>query len=701
MSVIQRIRDKYAAIVIAVIALSLIAFILMDAFVGRSRGAFFQNSSTIAKINGQSIDVNIFREKVDLQEQQYQMSNIKIDDAMRQQIMQAIWDQLVNETLINTECEKLGIEITSKELSNILFGKNPPEFMQREFTDKSTGQYDVERAKQSFAALKKRSNDPQAQLFMQVYVEPLMQNILYQKYVSLFAQAAYIPKWLNEKQIADNGAIASASIIQIPYNTISDSAVQVSEGEIKEYLNNHKNEYIQDQTSRSIAYVFFGAAPTSQDSASIVTQIKDNRATFDTTSSMQDFLNQVGTATPFYDGYISKANIQMPAAQKDSIEKGKTIVGPYVDGKNYVLARVLGVKNIPDSVKCRHILIATHDPQSGQPIIEDSIAKKRIDSIAIAIKNGAKFDEMAKQYSDDPGSKDKGGVYDYFSQGQMVKEFNNFCFEGHTGDKNVIKTDYGYHYIEILDQKNIGMAYKIAYLSKTIEASPETINAANSAAAQFAAQSTTVQAFDDNIKKSNQIKLIVQEIHENDYAVQNLGANRGLVKWIYEHNIGDVSEPFSIGDKYIVATIIQTEEEGKMSIAKARPIIEPIVKNKKRAEKIINQINKNTNLESIATQFGKQVNKVDSINFSAAIIPNMGIEPKVCGAVFNKNWKGKISDPIAGNAGVFLVHTENISAQPVMDANSQQAQLKSTAIYRTAESLRKAATIKDYRAKFY
>lgn len=701
MSVIQRIRDKYAAIVIAVIALSLIAFILMDAFVGRSRGAFFQNSSTIAKINGQKVDVNVFREKIDLQEQQYQMAGMKVDDAVRQQIMQATWDQLINETLINTECQKLGIKITSKELSDILFGKNPPEFMKREFTDKATGQYDPEKAKQYFSAIKKRKNDPQAQLFTQVYIEPLMQNVLYQKYISLFAQAAYIPKWLNEKQIADNGAIASASIVQIPYNTIPDTDIKITEDEIKKYLADHKNEYLQDQTSRSIAYVSFEAAPTGSDSAISFKQIKDNQITFDTTSNMQDFLNQVGTEMTFYDGYISKTRIQMPAIQKDSIEKGKTIIGPYIDGKNYVLARILGVKNIPDSVKCRHILIATKDLQSGQPIIEDSVAKKRIDSIALAIKNGAKFDEMAKQYSDDPGSKDKGGVYDYFPQGQMVKEFNNFCFEGHTGDKNIIKTDYGYHYVEILDQKNINTAYKIAYLAKPIEASAETINNANNAAAQFAGQSTTAQAFDNNVKKSNQTKLIAPDIHENDYTIQNVGTSRALVKWIYDHKVGDVSDPFAVGDKYIVATIISAEEEGTMSLNRAKLAIEPILKNQKKAEKIISKINKNTNLETVAAQFNKQINKVDSIAFSSAIIPNMGIEPKIAGGVFNKNWKGKTSDPIAGNAGVFVIHVENISAQPVMDASNQQNQLKSTVIYRTAESLRKAVIIKDYRAKFY
>ena len=700
MSIIQHIREKYAAVIIVAIAISLIAFILMDAFVGRGRGSGAQNSSTIAKINGQKVDVNVFRERLDEQEQQYQQSGMKIDDAMRQQIMQATWSQLIDETLVNTACEQLGIQISAKELSDALFGKNPPQFMLQSFTDKATGQYDAGKAREYFAAIKKRSNDPKVQM-TQMYIDRYIQELMSQKYVSLFAQAAYIPKWLNEKQMADNGAMAKVSLVQIPYSTISDSAVHVSDDDIKKYINDHKKEYTQDEALRSIAYIFFNAAPTAADSATALEQIKTNAAAFSTTTNMQDFLNQVGTEKSFYDGYMSKAHIQMPAPQKDSVEKGKTIIGPYIDGKNYVLARVLGNKNIPDSVKCRHILIATKDLQSGQPTMEDSTAKKRIDSIATAIKAGASFEAMAKQYSDDPGSKDKGGVYDYFPQGQMVSSFNSFCFEGHTNDKGVVKTEYGYHYIEVLDQKNIGPAYKIAYLSKPIDASQETINNANNAAAQFSGESRTMQAFEDNIKKANRFKLIAQDIHENDYTIPNLGASRSLVKWVYEHNIGDVSEPFAVEDKYIVAAIVGVEEEGTLSVSKAKPILEPILRNQKKAEKIKNKINKTASLEAIATQFGKQVMQADSISFSSAIIPNMGMEPKVCGAAFNKTWKGKVSEPITGNAGVFVLRTENISAQPVMNAASQQMQLKSNAAYRTIEALRKAATIKDYRVKFY
>lgn len=700
MSIIQHIREKYAAVIIVAIAVSLIAFILMDAFVGRGRGSGTQNSSTIAKINGQKVDINVFRERLDEQEQQYQQSGMKVDDALRQQIMQATWSQLIDERLMNAACEQLGMQITAKELSDALFGKNPPQFMLQSFTDKATGQYDATKAREYFAAIKNRSSDSRAQM-AQVYIDRYIQELMFQKYISLFAQAAYIPKWLSEKQMVDNGAIAKVSLVQIPYSIMPDSAVRVSDDDIKKYINEHKKEYIQDEMLRSIAYTYFSAAPTKADSAAALEQVKINAATFSTIANIQDFLNQVGTEKSFYDGYIGKQRVQMPLLQKDSIEKGKTIVGPYVDGKSYVLARVLGNKNIPDSVKCRHILIATRDLQTGQLIVEDSIAKKRIDSIAMAIKTGASFDAMAKMYSNDLGSKDKGGVYDYFSQGQMTPSFNSFCFEGRTNDKGVIKTEYGYHYIEVLDQKNIGPAYKIAYLSKPIDASQETINNANNAAAQFSGESRTMQAFENSIKKANRLKLIAQDIREIDYTIPNLGASRSLIKWVYEHGVGEVSEPFAVEDKYIVAAIIGIEKEGTMSVAKLKPMLEPILRNQKKAEKIKNKIDKITSLEAVAASFGMQITQADSINFASTIIPNIGVEPKVCGAVFNKAWKGKASEPITGNTGVFVIRTENISAQPVMNVSNQQMQLKSNAAYRTIEALRKSAIIKDYRSKFY
>jgi peptidyl-prolyl cis-trans isomerase D len=163
-------------------------------------------------------------------------------------------------------------------------------------------------------------------------------------------------------------------------------------------------------------------------------------------------------------------------------------------------------QQIPDSAKVRHILVATHqqDPNTGTlvRIRDDSSAIKRLDSAVALIKSGKSFDSVVVQYSDDPGSKDKGGVYDYFPSGQMDEGFNNFSFTGKPGETKTVQTVYGYHYVEILGQRGGETGYKIAYLSKPIVASPETDNAASNNASQFAAVSRNQKDFEANAKKA-------------------------------------------------------------------------------------------------------------------------------------------------------------------------------------------------------
>jgi peptidyl-prolyl cis-trans isomerase D len=89
------------------------------------------------------------------------------------------------------------------------------------------------------------------------------------------------------------------------------------------------------------------------------------------------------------------------------------VFGPYVDGANYVLAKMVDRRIMPDSVKVRHILIKTGE--KGQPTLADSIAKKRIDSIAGAAQAGADFNTLVLTYSDDQGSKNTMGEYEFTS----------------------------------------------------------------------------------------------------------------------------------------------------------------------------------------------------------------------------------------------------------------------------------------------
>jgi peptidyl-prolyl cis-trans isomerase D len=480
MSVIQSIRDKYARVAVVAIVLALVGFIMMDAFSGRSN-LFGGNSTTIGSVNGENIEYADFARRVKAQEDQAQAQNYQMNDATRQQVIESVWNQEVDRAVLKDEFEELGLTVGRKELNDLLFGANPPQDLKQGFTDPQTGAYNALSAQQYFANLKK-SGTPEQKAQMNAYLESIEYQQLVGKYVSLLGNSIYYPKWFLEKQNADNSLIAGVSYVAVPYTTISDSAVKVTDDEIRTYINNHKDQFEQKEPTRSISYVSFSAAPTAADTTATLQQVQALKEPFAAASDPAAYVAQQGSAIEFTDQYIGAATIQVP--NKDSIFAlpNGGVYGPYLDASSYVLARKIDEKVMPDSAKVRHILIQTTDPRSGQVSLPDSVGRRRIDSIATAINNGASFDSMVQRYSDDPGSKEKGGVYDYFPQGQMVKAFNDFVFTGKVGERKVVKTEYGYHLVEILGQKGSQPNYKIAYLAKPIVASPETDNTASNAA---------------------------------------------------------------------------------------------------------------------------------------------------------------------------------------------------------------------------
>jgi peptidyl-prolyl cis-trans isomerase D len=694
MSIIQNIRERGAWIIFGIIAIALIAFILQDG-IGRKRGS--TDTTTLGKVNGVVINKLEFDEKVDIQVQNYAAQGVK-----REQMIGYLWNQEVDRLLFQTESDKLGISIGSKELTDVLFGNESP--FKQEFTDKNTGEFKVNDAKNAIAQIKKSKNKDQIKQIEKFYIEPSIENRIRNKYQALIVKGVQLPKWLAEKQFAETNTIASVNLVHVPYTTISDSTVKVTNDDISTYLKENAAAYQVEETSRNIGFVGFSAAPTTADSLAAKNDILAYKEGFKTTTDAAAFLNKVGTEIPFYNSYISKKTLQIP--QKDSIFNVGVgnVYGPYVDGKNYTIAKLLGSKQWPDSASVRHILIATNNPQNGQQLRDDSSAKKLIDSISAAIKGGASFEALCEKYSDDGSSKVKGGNLGMFAQAQMVPFFNDFAFDNAVGTKGVIKTEFGYHYMEVLKHTQPGPAYKIAYLSKPINPSNETINAASTAAAQFAASSKNIKSFNENAVKLNKQVLPASGIKANDFDIQGIGQTRQMVRWIYEKGVNDVSEPFEIADNYIVAVITGEEKAGLISVEAARPQVEGIIRDKKKAQQIKATL-KGSSIDAIATSAKTIVQKVDSLNFNYSMIPGLGNEPKVVGAAFNKSLVNKTSAPIDGNAGVYVISVNNVEAkQAQQDINyyKEEALNRTRSIlFRSNLALKKIAKIEDNRAKLY
>ncbi|HVM87416.1 MAG TPA: SurA N-terminal domain-containing protein [Puia sp.] len=716
MSVIQQIRDKAAWLVFGLIALSLIGFLAMDAFVGRSR-LFGGNSNVVGSVNGEDIEYPKFQALVEAMENQYKAQGYPVNDAMSQNIKNQVWDQFVQDDILDKIYQKTGIDVGDKELNDMLAGPNPVQGIRQSFTDKKTGLFDAQAAASAINQLrtiyksnkKTDNNYNNAKRLFEELIPQWIKERQKEKYFAMLGNSAYVPKWMAEKMVSDQSQIASISYVNTPYSTVADSTVKVTDDEINDYVQKHKDQYHQDE-SRSIAYVTFNAAPTSNDTAAVLKQLMDLKPEFDTTHNVQVFIARNGSELEYSDAYYPKSKIQVP--KKDSIFAlpKAAVFGPYLDATDYVLAKKIDEKIMPDSVRARHILIATIDPKTGEALLEDSIAKKKIDSIKNLIDNGANFEALASKLSDDEGSKVKGGDLGYFTSGTMVKEFNDFCFDGKKGDKKIVRTQLGYHYIEITDQKNFEPAYKIAYMAKKIEASSATDDAASGLANQFAGESRNANAFDNNVKKNNYQKLIASDIQPTANTIPGLGANRQLVKWVYDDktNVGDVSEPYSVGDKYVVAMLTEINKEGTMLPAKARLSVEPILRNQKKSELIIKKIGNVNSLDAAANATGQPVLKADSISFSSPFIANVGQEPKVIGASFDKQLQGKpASQPIPGNGGVFVIKVENVSAKSNTGANAdelrknQEQQEARLISYRAIDALKKTAKIKDNRSKFF
>ena len=192
---------------------------------------------------------------------------------MRQNIRESLWNEYVENAIMTDHYEDLGIGVSDKELSDILYGANPPQDLRQQFTDPKTGQYDANAAYQQIQALRKQKNTPMYASFFNQYLPALVKSRQKEKYISLISNSTYVPRWMVERVNSDMSQQASISFVTVPYITIADSAIKVSDDEINAYVKKHQDEYKQER-SRTIEYVTFDAAPSKADTNQVLQQLQ-------------------------------------------------------------------------------------------------------------------------------------------------------------------------------------------------------------------------------------------------------------------------------------------------------------------------------------------------------------------------------------------------------------------------------------------
>jgi peptidyl-prolyl cis-trans isomerase D len=706
MQIIQSIREKGAAITVAVIVLCLVGFILMDAKPGNGQGS---TSQSLGEVNGESIDLTEFNKRVGIAElQEQQQSGQRPSGVRANQLRDQIWNTLVAENIFFAEAEKIGITFSPAELSSILLSSDPNNpFMQQQGMQDVTGKLDIAKAQEALKNIKKLTGEQKEQVNAEI-VDPLKLSSQVAKYTGLINAGAYYPKWMQEKEAVESKSFAEISYVAIPYSEISDSVVKVTDADVNAYVQKNKDLFKQE-AGRMISYIAFSQLPSKEDSAVVLNTVEKLKPLFAADSNAQLFVAKNASIIGFQDEFLPKSRIQ--SSQTDSITKSPagTVYGPYVENGAYILAKVLGSKSFPDSVQARHILIPLVDRQTQQPVNDDATAKKKADSLFTAIKAGSSFAALAAQFSSD-GSKDKGGDLGTFGYGQMVPEFNEFCFNKSVGEKGVVRTQFGYHVIEITNQKSFNPAYKIAFVAKEINASEATINNASLQATKASAVANVAEL--TKYVAANGLSLVQNPIliKENDYSVGAMQEARSLVKWAFESKKGAISEPFSIGNEFVVGVVDKVASEGVQDAAMARSGAEPIILKEKKAAIIKKKLGVAPSLEAAAAAYNKQVTQTgadSTLTFSTQIVNGIGVEPKLVGAAFNKANQTKPTVPFSGTSSVYVVKVNAIKTLPADAPEMQQQQLtsrlaaikgKTNAWY---EGLQKAATIKDKRSEIF
>jgi len=675
-------------------------------------------STVVGTVNGKEISYADFEAKLQNEETRYKQQGYPMNETSRLQLQQQLWNQEVNRLVMQAEFEKLGLTVGKKELNDALFN-NPPEDAVQAFTDPQTGMFNEAAYQQQIMTLK-NSNVPQDQQNFASFLAGIEYGRLNDKFNSLVAAATYLPKWYLEKQNAERSLMANISYVMVPYATVPDSSVTVSDKDIQNYINKNKDQFKVEE-SRNIEYVTFNAAPTAEDSAEVRDQLVKLRSGFETATDVEGFINKNYSELGYFKGKVPKTSIQ-GGIYTDSITQiaPGQVYGPYVFGTNYIMTKMVSKAVWPDTVNVRHILIGLN-ANNGQTVRDDSTAKKLADSIERVIRAGSNFDSLMTQYSDDGGSKANGGKYENVTPGQMVPEFNEFIFSKPTGSKGVVKTQFGYHYIEVLSQKGSSPVFEVAYLAKPIVASRTTDATASNAANQFAGNSRNPKDFAANWEKdlkAQGIQKIPVTLGQNDYNIVGLGVSRSFVKAVYEADQGDVIEPTMIGDKYVVAVVTAVNKAGTMPLEQARLQVEPLLRNEKKAENIIKKIGPYTSLEDASTKAGFPIENLDSIRFEGQT--QLSYETKLLGAAFNTANNGKVvAKPIDGASGVYVLRVNSQATTPVAAANieDQRRMARMQAIQRISGGnygnfgfgmqdatpvsvLRKLADIDDNRKKF-
>lgn len=686
MAVLSKIRER-SMLLIGVIGFCLLAFLIGDLFTSGNIGMV---SKDVGSINGKDVAFEDFRVKVSNAEKSGQGMTAT-------QASNSVWDREVSIALVTAEFEKLGLRVGEKHILEAL--KNDQQIGQNPMFKNDKGEFDVAKF-QEFV----NSNPEMAQAFKEREKDAAL-NAKYMLYNSLVKGGVFVTETEAKFKYEAETTKATFDYVAVLFSSVKDSDVKISDAELTDYMKKHEKRYKADE-NRELEYVLIEDKPSAQDEAEVKQSIDqlltatDSTGNFRTTTNVADFVNK-HSDIPYDSTYIAKKDLPTEHAEALFNLPVGAIYGPYMQNGYYAITRGMGHK-AGANAKASHILISwegTQVPNKREKRTKEEAKAKAEALLTQAKANPGGFMMLALTNSDD-SSAQQGGDLGYFSPGQMVKPFNDFVFNNAIGTIGLVETQFGYHVINITDKQD---AVRLAVIAQKIEPSDATTDALYQKAVKVEMEANEKDLA--SVAKAEKLSIVPKNrVKAMDEAVGNLGNQRQIVQWAFNKDteVGDVKrfEVVNLGN--VIVKLTKVNPEGLLSIDEARVSVEPILKNKKKAEMIKAKM-KGGSLAAVAQANATTVQTATDLTVENAMIPNAGPEPKVVGAAIALG-AGKVSKPIEGNSGVYLVQPKVVTKAPAIkehvDYTNKLKQITAGYPGRVIPALKAEADIEDNRTKF-
>ncbi len=702
MALINTLREKAGKVLVIAVGLAIVSFILAD-LLGSNSVLFGGQSNEVGEIAGTTITYQDFQQRIEDMKNNYALNTGRNpSEAEMTSIRQQAWELLIVDIAFEEQYKELGLTVSDEEKIDMVQGNNIHPDLVQAFTNPETGEFDKSQIinfLQNYAQLPPQNQYQWAQMEQNIY-----QARKRLKYDNLFIKTNYVTDAEAKKQFSLENTTVEAKYLYVPFYSVGDSAVSVTDAELNEYIKNHEEEYKVEE-SRSLKYITIPFIASADDSASYKEELTKLAQEFKSVNNDSSFAR---LNSDFPQAYRTYSVGQLPEELQvnyASLQEGQ-VFGPELVNGSYRISKISEIfEDSISSARASHILFKADgtDPEAKQE------AKQKAQETLRELKGGADFAELARTISED-GSSQNGGDLGWFTEGQMVAPFSDAVFGANSAGllNEIVESQFGFHIIQVTEPAT-DKSFKIATIEREVISSDATRDEAFRRADYFAGTSDNLDDFMQNAKNDSLTVLDAENISSDARRLGTITNAREVVRWLFtEASKGKVSEVFELDEVYLVAVMSGKVEKGRAPLSMVRDAVTVKVKNEKKAKIIVDKLGTlSGSLEEIAEAYGSEANvyTAPDVKLNSNSLPNVGLAPQAVGKLFGLE-AGEKSEPVISENGILVLETISVTEAPeVADYSAYKNRIKQTADNRTSfgisQAIKENADIKDERYKFY